>query len=61
VAGYGGIGLPSSSNATQEGYAGGLSDGFLVVLSQPEAATSSLQSRRGRGDGTIVLPRDPRR
>jgi len=32
VLGYGGIGLPSSGNAAQGGYAGGQSDGFLLVL-----------------------------
>jgi hypothetical protein len=30
--GYGGIGLPTSSNASQGGYAGGVTDGFLTVL-----------------------------
>jgi Beta-propeller repeat len=61
VAGYGGIGLPSSPNATQGGYAGGPSDGFLVVLSQPEDA-SSQEVRRGRSKtGLLGPPHDPRR
>jgi hypothetical protein len=34
VAGRSGIGLPSSSNAQQGGYAGGLTDGFLAVIAQ---------------------------
>jgi Beta-propeller repeat len=34
VAGYGGIGLPSSSNARQGGYAGGATDGFFFALGQ---------------------------
>ena len=34
VVGHANIGLPSSANATQGGYAGGVSDGFLLVLTQ---------------------------
>jgi hypothetical protein len=34
VAGRSGIGLPSSANAQQGGYAGGLTDGFLAVIAQ---------------------------
>jgi hypothetical protein len=34
VGGYGGIGLPSSANATQGGYAGGATDGFFLVVNQ---------------------------
>jgi hypothetical protein len=39
--GYGGIGLPTSANASQGGYAGGISDGFLAVIGSgtPSAAT----------------------
>ena len=33
VVGWGGIGLPSTANALQ-GYGGGLSDGFIMVLSK---------------------------
>jgi hypothetical protein len=33
VAGFGGVGLPSSADASQFGYAGGSSDGFLIVMS----------------------------
>jgi hypothetical protein len=40
--GYGGIGLPTSANASQGGYAGGISDGFLAVIGP---ATSSTQSQ----------------
>jgi hypothetical protein len=32
LVGYGSIGLPSSANAQQGGYASGTSDGFLMVL-----------------------------
>jgi hypothetical protein len=32
VAGYAGIGLPTSDNATQGGYAGGRSDGFILAI-----------------------------
>jgi hypothetical protein len=34
VAGRSGLGLPSSASAQQGGYAGGVSDGFLVVIAQ---------------------------
>ncbi len=34
LTGYGNIGLPSSANAIQGGFAGGGSDGFLLVLTQ---------------------------
>jgi hypothetical protein len=47
VAGYGGLGLPSSFNARQGGYAGGASDGFFMVVTQdstpaPAATPSTL-------------------
>jgi hypothetical protein len=37
------MGLPTSANASQGGYAGGLADGFLTVLTPnaPAAATTS--------------------
>ena len=38
VAGYGSFGLPSSANASQYGYAGGPSDGFLIVMPQTTGA-----------------------
>jgi hypothetical protein len=38
--GYGGIGLPTSANASQGGYAGGVSDGFLAVFGP--SSTSSV-------------------
>jgi hypothetical protein len=34
VAGFGNLGLPSSANAVQGGYAGGVSDGFVMVIDQ---------------------------
>jgi len=40
--GYGGIGLPTSANASQGGYAGGISDGFLAVLA-PGGSSSAAQ------------------
>jgi hypothetical protein len=45
VAGYGGIGLPSSANARQGGYAGGISDGFFMAVtpdSTPAPAAETL-------------------
>jgi hypothetical protein len=32
VVGYGGIGLPSSANAQQGGFASGATDGFILVM-----------------------------
>jgi hypothetical protein len=48
VAGYGGLGLPSSANGAQFGYAGGASDGFMVVMPQSTdpAATGSFKPKR---------------
>ncbi|HLH19938.1 MAG TPA: SBBP repeat-containing protein [Bryobacteraceae bacterium] len=42
--GYGGIGLPTSGNASQGGYAGGISDGFLAVIGSgsPSAASQPV-------------------
>jgi hypothetical protein len=57
VAGYGGIGLPSSSNARQGGYAGGATDGFLLVVSQQSTTTSSdEESAVGRTGHGLKLP-----
>ncbi len=62
LGGYGGIGLPSSPNASQGGYAGGPSDGFLVVLSQPAPPATPQEAGRGRGEeGVITPPHDTRR
>ncbi len=69
VMGYAGIGLPTSDISTQGGFAGGQSDGFLVVVA-PDQATASpdtagarlhhrtaLESKREagtlRGTGTV--------
>ena len=49
--GYGGIGLPTSHNATQNGYAGGQSDGFLVVLTQTAAEFSQPKAIRSERVG----------
>ncbi len=40
VTGYAGIGLPTSGISTQGGFAGGQSDGFLIVV-KPDTATAS--------------------
>lgn len=42
--GYGGIGLPTSDYASQGGYAGGLTDGFLAVLAPGTPAAPSAAS-----------------
>ena len=54
--GYGGIGLPTSANATQGGYAGGTSDGFLTVLT-PNASTSSVTTSAAPSATTELFPR----
>jgi hypothetical protein len=41
--GWGGMGLPTSANASQGGYAGGVTDGFLTVLT-PGASSPSVNS-----------------
>ena len=41
--GWGGIGLPTSGNASQGGYAGGVTDGFLMALT-PNTSSSSTTS-----------------
>jgi len=50
VSGYGSVGLPSSANASQFGYGGGSSDGFLIVLSPTQPASQSDPLRRLRSD-----------
>ena len=51
VAGYGAIGLPSSPNASQTvGYGGGVSDGFLLVMKQAGAASSTGAHRIRHSD-----------
>jgi Beta-propeller repeat len=49
--GYGGIGLPTSGNASQGGYAGGISDGFLAVLA-PGGTTAATTAAVPAGAGT---------
>jgi len=51
LVGYAGIGLPTSAASAQAGYAGGLSDGFVLVISgmpvtAPAAATAQEEPRR---------------
>jgi hypothetical protein len=60
VAGYGGLGLPTSANASQlVGYGGGTSDGFLIVM--PQSASGS-QANTGNAIERLHSgrPRDPR-
>lgn len=45
VAGMAGNEFPVTSNATQAGYAGGSSDGFIAILTEP-TSTSTTPSRR---------------
>jgi hypothetical protein len=59
VAGYGGIGLPSSANARQGGFAGGASDGFLMVVSQQSTTTSSDENSAVGRNGQELRLREP--
>ncbi len=48
VAGFGGVGLPSSADASQFGYAGGSSDGFLIVMSPTQTPPQADSIKRLR-------------
>jgi hypothetical protein len=59
--GWGGLGLPTSANASQGGYAGGVTDGFLTVLAPgapaPSAGSSAMPSRTAESIPSRTLRR----
>ena len=56
MGGFGGVGLPSSADASQFGYAGGSSDGFLIVMS-PTQTTPQHNSLKKLRSERLNAPR----
>jgi len=48
VEGFGGVGLPTSPSSYQGGYAGGPSDGFVLVIGDPPGTNSTAAAKPGR-------------
>jgi hypothetical protein len=50
MGGFGGVGLPSSADASQFGYGGGSSDGFLIVLSPTQTSPQHNSLKKLRSE-----------